>query len=65
MGLNLIRYDGWCSNKARMLRKKAEMKVSAEPSRQGDAFHGSAALRSQTWALLIKRVYEIDLLTRC
>ena len=68
-GAHLIRYYGWYSNKAREMRHKAaEAAVAAaatvEPvvaSLSGDA--GPAPIRSrssQTWAMLIKRVYEID-----
>ena len=50
-------------NKVRGLWKKADVEASAEPSRQGDASDGSATHCSQPWAMLIKRVYEIDPLT--
>ena len=46
-----------------VLRKKAAAEPAGEPSRQGDASDGSATRCSQTWAMLIKRVYEIDPLT--
>jgi len=59
-GSHLIRYYGFYSNKSRGMRKKAEVDTSAEPSRE-DAASGAAATRSsQTWAMLIKRVYEVD-----
>jgi ribosomal protein S27E len=59
-GSHLIRYYGWYSNKSRGMRKKAEVDASAEPSSE-DATSGAAATRSsQTWAMLIKRVYEVD-----
>ena len=42
------------------MRKKVEVEASAEPSRE-DATSAAAATRSsQTWAMLIKRVYEVD-----
>jgi len=40
------------------MRKKAE--EAAEPSSQGDACDLPSARCSQTWAMLIKRVYETD-----
>ena len=57
-GSHLIRYYGWYSNKARGMRKKAEAEASAEPPSEGAAC--AAARSSQTWAMLIKRVYEVD-----
>ena len=48
------RYYGWYSNKSRGMRKKAE--ASAESSSEATAATGS----SQSWAMLIKRVYEVD-----
>jgi hypothetical protein len=51
---------GWYSNKSRGMRKKAEVEASAE-SLAEDAASVTAATRcSQTWAMLIKRVYEVD-----
>jgi hypothetical protein len=38
------------------MRKKAEVDASAEPSSEDAA----ASRSSQTWAMLIKRVYEVD-----
>ena len=59
-GSHLIRYYGWYSNKSRGMRKKAEVEASAEPSSE-DATSAAAATRSsKTWAMLIKRVYEVD-----
>ena len=55
-GSHLIRYYGWYSNKSRGMRKKAEAEASAGPSIEPPA----AARCSQTWAMLIKRVYEVD-----
>jgi len=47
---------GWYSNKSRGMRKKAEAEASAAPSSEESAGTGS----SQSWAMLIKRVYEVD-----
>ena len=59
-GSHLIRYYGWYSNKSRGMRKKAEAEASAESSSE-DAISATTATRSsQTWAMLIKRVYEVD-----
>ena len=42
------------------MRKKAEAEASAESSSE-DAISATTATRSsQTWAMLIKRVYEVD-----
>jgi len=62
----LIRYYGWYSNKARgMRRKAAAILPSPELGRgaggEGINDHSPTPRRaSQTWAMLIKRVYEID-----
>ena len=55
-GSHLIRYYGWYSNKSRGMRKKAEAEAPDEPSSEEAAATGS----SQSWAMLIKRVYEVD-----
>jgi hypothetical protein len=55
-GSHLIRYYGWYSNKSRGMRKKAEAVVSDEPSSKEPTTSSS----SQAWAMLIKRVYEVD-----
>lgn len=55
-GSHLIRYYGWYSNKSRGMRKKAEAQGSPESSSEETAATGS----SQSWAMLIKRVYEVD-----
>ena len=55
-GSHLIRYYGWYSNKSRGLRNK---RVS-EPSEAASAEHRTSARSSATWAMLIKRVYELD-----
>ncbi len=54
-GAHLVRYYGWYSNKARGMRQKAAA-TSALPPGEGQG-EGRA---SQTWAMLIKRVYEVD-----
>ena len=55
-GSHLIRYYGWYSNKSRGMRKKAEAEASAEPLPE----ETTTSRSSQTWAMLIKRVYEVD-----
>ncbi len=57
-GSHLIRYYGWYSNKSRGMRKQVEAEASAEASSEDTAATGSR----QSWAMLIKRVYEVDLL---
>ena len=44
------------------MRKKAEFDASAEPATESEvsASAGAATRCSQTWAMLIKRVYEVD-----
>ena len=61
-GSHLIRYYGWYSNKSRGMRKKAaEAEVVAADQPGGEAPEVPTPSRSsQTWAMLIKRVYEID-----
>ena len=59
-GSHLIRYYGWYSNKSRGMRKKAEAAHGATSSPEGDAPREAPARCSQTWAMLIKRVYEMD-----
>ncbi len=66
---HLIRYYGWYSNKARGLRRKqaeaaaaGEIVAAKSPAgaSTGEAEPAPARSRaSQTWAMLIKRVYEI------
>jgi len=55
-GSHLIRYYGWYSNKSRGMRKKVEVAASEEPL----AEETTTSRSSQTWAMLIKRVYEVD-----
>ena len=72
-GSHLIRYYGWYSNKARGLRKKAAAEAAAAAEATAASCGNQAApvparrRCSQTWAMLIKRVYEVDPLTcpRC
>jgi hypothetical protein len=64
-GVHLIRYYGWYSNKSRGMRRKAAARGLSQ-------FSGSDAQRllengtvplgrpNRTWAMLIKRVYEVD-----
>ena len=68
-GAHLIRYYGWYSNKARGLRRKAAAKLPSPAAAlsggrgaggEGTGGEGIANRASQTWAMLIKRVYEID-----
>ena len=58
-GSHLTRYYGWYSNKSRGVRKKAEIAASAtagESSSENDVPPRS----NSTWAMLIKRIYEVD-----
>jgi len=66
-GSHLIRYYGWYSNKSRGMRKKAEAEQSAKSSTEGEVSGGAPTRCSKTWAMLIKRVYEVDPLScpRC
>ena len=60
-GSHLVRYYGWYSNKSRGMRKKATAEASAEPSSESEDSASAAASRcSQSWAMLIKRVYEVN-----
>ena len=59
-GAHLIRYYGWYSNKSRYMFKYAQAEASAEPSSEDSTSAAAATRSSQTWAMLIKRVYEID-----
>ena len=51
---------GWYSNKSRGMRRKAEMEATAEASTEDNASAVAGTRSSQTWAMLIKRVYEVD-----
>ena len=57
---HLIRYCGFYSNKARGMRKKAEVAQQEDASSPSDVSRTPARRCSQTWAMLIKRVYEVD-----
>ena len=59
-GSHLIRYYGWYSNKSRGMRKKAEAAASDESSSETASSATAATGSSQAWAMLIKRVYEVD-----
>jgi len=62
-GSHLIHYYGWYSNKSRGMRTKAAAEAAGDPSAAG-AIRSEAADRcSQSCAMLIKRVYELDPLT--
>jgi hypothetical protein len=55
-GSHLVRYYGWYSNKSRGMRNKR----AAESSGGAAAERRASARGSATWAMLIKRVYELD-----
>ncbi len=57
---HLIRYYGWYSNKSRGMRKKAEAEALDESSSEDTSSATAATRSSQAWAMLIKRVYEVD-----
>jgi len=62
-GAHLIRYYGYYSNKSRGMRKKAQAEQAekaAKPSGEEDACGAASTRCSETWAMLIKRVYEVD-----
>ena len=63
-GAHLVRYYNWYSNKARGVRAKAAAEATASlpsPAGRGAGGEGVAPARvSQTWAMLIKRVYKVD-----
>jgi len=62
-GAHLIRYYGYYSNKSRGMRKKAaaeQAEKAGKPSGGDDASGAAASRCSKTWAMLIKRVYEVD-----
>jgi ribosomal protein S27E len=66
-GAHLIRYYGWYSNKARGMRRKAASGVCPDfcVSKNGTVPLAAAPVPtasrcSLTWAMLIKRVYEVD-----
>ena len=55
-GSHLIRYYGYYSNKSRGMRKQAAAEGLAASSSDKTAATGN----NPTWAMLIKRVYEVD-----
>lgn len=59
-GSHLIRYYGWYSNQSLGMRKKAEAETSAVASASSSSEETAATGSSQAWAMLIKRVHEID-----
>ncbi|MDP6415798.1 MAG: transposase, partial [Gammaproteobacteria bacterium] len=59
-GSHLIRYYGFYSNKSRGIRKKAEAEQQADTPGPSESSSPPASRCSKTWAMLIKRVYEID-----
>jgi len=59
-GSHTIRYYGAYSNKSRGMRKKAEVEAAGESTSGCDTNREAPGRSRQTWAMLIKRVYEID-----
>lgn len=59
-GSHLIRYYGWYSNKSRGLRKKLAAVASVDAPAEPPGEEAASERSSQAWAMLIKRVYEID-----
>ena len=64
---HLVRYYGWCSNVSRGKRRKEGREHDRHV--EGDAAAPSCAAKAETrdartlrrsWALLIKRIYEVD-----
>ncbi|MEO2048058.1 MAG: hypothetical protein ABGX16_15990, partial [Pirellulales bacterium] len=62
-----VRYYGWYSSKSRGMRKKTEAETSPKSTNPGNTSTVTSTRCSQTWAMLIKRVYENDpmVCTRC
>ncbi len=58
-GSHLVRYYGFYSNKARGMRKKAQAQ-SVDRAVQNEDRDIPAPRCNRTWAMLIKRVYEVD-----
>lgn len=58
-GSHLVRYYGFYSNKARGMRKKAEAQI-VNPAVANEASDTPAPRCNRTWAMLIKRIYEVD-----
>ena len=59
-GAHLMRYYDWYSNKSRGMRKKAAAEAAAESPTAAGAEGASPGRSSQSWTMLIKRVYEVD-----
>ena len=69
-GEHLVRYFGWYSHRQRGIRKKARQTGEAESDNlsidrsavdaQPFAAYGAGPGSMSTWAMLIKRVYEVD-----
>ena len=62
-GAHLIRYYGFYSKKSRGLREKAAAEQAEQgdkPSGEDDASGAAPTRCNKTWAMLIKRVYEVD-----
>lgn len=57
-GAHLIRYYGWYSNKARGMRRKAAIQAATKAWGLPPPIVVNRC--SQTWAMLIKRVFEVD-----
>jgi hypothetical protein len=59
-GSHLIRYYGFYSNKTRGMRNKTEAQAADNSVSQDQENSPPAPRCSRTWAMLIKRVYEVD-----
>ncbi len=59
-GAQLIRDYGWYSNKFRGMRRRAAMRAATKAWGLPPPIVATGC--SQTWAMLIKRIYEVDLL---
>ena len=61
-GSHLVRYYGWYSNKSRGMRRKAAEATGSFDESPGTVGveEASPSRSSQSWAMLIKRVYEVD-----
>ena len=57
---HLIRYYGYDSKNSRGMRKKVVTEATSESSPVADASSGASDRCSRSWAMLIKRVYEVD-----
>jgi len=62
-GSHLVRYYGWYSNKSRGMHMKAAAEAAGESSPAAPTRSESVDRSSQSWAMLIKRVYDVDPLT--